>query len=177
MSTNDNQQLEIIHEYSLKEAIADGLIVDLTSKYPELVKDAGFIWKVLMTKRAFDRYVDLNEKAKKYHQSEKGRLWDILFGLYIAIKKCPSSETTLAFKINTIVPNEKDSYAMEISKSLLSDSFNQDNFGDFGDFGDNDEDDEDNEVVKQLKTCFIKVVIGVEEPEQPFITIMLAGED
>lgn len=169
MSTNNNQQLEIIHEYPVKEAISDGLIVDLTSKYPELVKDAGFIWKVLMTKRAFDRYVGLNEKAKKYHQSEKGRLWDILFGLYIAIKKCPPDETTLAFKINTIVPDEKDSSAMEISKNLLSDSFNQDDFG--------DEDDEDNEVLRQLKTCFIKAVIGVEEPEQPFITIMLAGED
>lgn len=169
MSTNNNQQLEIIHEYPIKEAISDGLIVDLTSKYPELVKDAGFIWKVLMTKRAFDRYVGLNEKAKKYHQSEKGRLWDILFGLYIAIKKCPPDETTLAFKINTIVPDEKDSSAMEISKNLLSDSFNQDDFG--------DEDDEDNEVLRQLKTCFIKAVIGVEEPEQPFITIMLAGED
>lgn len=169
MSTNDSQQLEIIHEYPVKEAISDGLIVDLTSKYPELVKDAGFIWKVLMTKRAFDRYVGLNEKAKKYHQSEKGRLWDILFGLYIAIKKCPPDETTLAFKINTIVPDEKDSSAMEISKNLLSDSFNQDDFG--------DEDDEDNEVLRQLKTCFIKAVIGVEEPEQPFITIMLAGED
>ena len=169
MSTNNNQQLEIIHEYPIKEAISDGLIVDLTSKYPELVKDAGFIWKVLMTKRAFDRYVGLNEKAKKYHQSEKGRLWDILFCLYIAIKKCPPDETTLAFKINTIVPDEKDSSAMEISKNLLSDSFNQDDFG--------DEDDEDNEVLRQLKTCFIKAVIGVEEPEQPFITIMLAGED
>lgn len=169
MSTNNNQQLEIIHEYPVKEAISDGLIVDLTSKYPELVKDAGFIWKVLMTKRAFDRYVGLNEKAKKYHQSEKGRLWDILFCLYIAIKKCPPDETTLAFKINTIVPDEKDSSAMEISKNLLSDSFNQDDFG--------DEDDEDNEVLRQLKTCFIKAVIGVEEPEQPFITIMLAGED
>lgn len=172
MSTNDNQQLEIIHEYPVKEAISDGLIVDLTSKYPELVKDAGFVWKVLMTKRAFDRYVGLNEKAKKYHQSEKGRLWDILFGLYIAIKKCPPDETTLAFKINTIVPDEKDSSAMEISKNLLSDSFNQ------GDFDDEDnEDNEDNEVFRQLKTCFIKAVIGIEEPEQPFIAIMLAGED
>lgn len=67
---------EIIHSYSRSEALADGFLVDVS----ELAKQAGFKVPVAMTRAAWSQYVEWTDtdSMRQVHQSQTGRLWDVL---------------------------------------------------------------------------------------------------
>jgi hypothetical protein len=71
--------MEVIYAYTRAQAIADGVLVDVS----DMGKEAGFIYPVAMTDTVFDRYVRVPEGVA--WQDEKGRLWDIIWMLKVTI--------------------------------------------------------------------------------------------
>jgi hypothetical protein len=85
MNTNqENQQpatsnLQLIYAYTRKQAIADGVQVDVT----KTAKEAGISFPVFLTRTVWDAYVAVPEGVQA--QDEAGRLWDIVWMLRFAI--------------------------------------------------------------------------------------------
>ncbi|MGH3460838.1 MAG: DUF6573 family protein [Kribbellaceae bacterium] len=73
-------EAEVIHCYSRADAIADGILIDVT----ETAREAGFTVRVALTQEAWSDCVAWNDatdtaKGDYTGQSEAGRLWDVLF--------------------------------------------------------------------------------------------------
>jgi len=97
---------ELIHSYSRADAIRDGVLVDLMQgELGQLVKEAGFRWPVAMTAEAFQQYVQLTPSAELAGQDIKGRLWDILVCLRLAIRKADSEVQEVLFTFYCSVEN------------------------------------------------------------------------
>jgi hypothetical protein len=73
--------MNIIYSYTRKQAIADGVQVDVS----ETAREAGISFPVFLNRTVFDRYVEIPEGVAA--QDESGRLWDILWMLRFAIMK------------------------------------------------------------------------------------------
>ncbi len=69
----------VIFTYSRKEALADGVQVDVTST----AKFCGFKIPVFLTASVYHDYVEVPEGDEC--QDEAGRLWDVLSVLYYAV--------------------------------------------------------------------------------------------
>jgi hypothetical protein len=84
---------ELIHSYTRAQAIADGVLVDVT----EVATEAGFKVPVAITVGAWIDLVKWDEadgRRKNTYQDERGRLWDVLFMAFSAIKRHTSAEHT-----------------------------------------------------------------------------------
>lgn len=81
--TDDNTKL--IYAYTRKQAITDGVLVDVTT----LAKEAGFRYHTAMTRTAWEKYVRVPKECP--WQDHDGRLWDVLWMLHVAIKRSPES--------------------------------------------------------------------------------------
>src|SRR5262245_25524940 len=83
---------EIIHAYTRAQAIADGILVDVS----ELAKEAGLMYPVALTRAVFEAYVKVPAGVKA--QDETGRLWDILNLLRWAAAKS-EGESKILFQL------------------------------------------------------------------------------
>jgi hypothetical protein len=63
---------EIIYAYTRKQAIADGVQVDISTT----AQEAGIRFPVFITRTAFDAYVTVPPDVTG--QDEAGRLWDVI---------------------------------------------------------------------------------------------------
>jgi hypothetical protein len=79
-----------IHRYTRAQAIADGVLVDVT----ETARQAGIRYPVALTRAAWDRCVRVPEGVD--NQTEAGRLWDVLFLLSVAASGSESQEVRFA---------------------------------------------------------------------------------
>jgi hypothetical protein len=68
-----NEDWNLIHAYTRKQAIADGVLKDVS----EMANEAGFRVPVALTASVWARYVLVPDGVSG--QDEKGRLWDILW--------------------------------------------------------------------------------------------------
>ena len=84
---------EIIYSYTRKQAIADGVQVDVSST----AKEAGIRFPVFITRTAFDAYVTLPPNVSG--QDEAGRLWDVVWMLRFAIRKAAQGQDRLPFAL------------------------------------------------------------------------------
>lgn len=75
-----NDQAELIFSYTRAQALADGVLFDVT----KMAREAGFTIPVAITAAVKGEYVSLPKPD--VFQSEDGRLWDILFMLYATIR-------------------------------------------------------------------------------------------
>ncbi len=64
---------EIIYAYTRKQAIADGVQVDVST----VANEAGIRFPVFITRTVFDAYVALPPNVSG--QDEAGRLWDVVW--------------------------------------------------------------------------------------------------
>lgn len=71
---------EVIHRYTRAQAIEDGVLVDVT----EMAREAGFRVPVAITQAVHADISDIPEGEG--WQSYDGRLWDVLWMGYFAIK-------------------------------------------------------------------------------------------
>ena len=71
----------VIYAYTRKQAIADGVQVDVSST----AKEAGIRFPVFITRTAFDAYVTVPPDVTG--QDEAGRLWDIVWVLRFAVQR------------------------------------------------------------------------------------------
>ena len=77
----DATDLELISAYSRAEALADGVLVDVT----ETAREAGFLYPVALTRAAWELCVALSPAAKRAGTDERGRLWDVLMMMRWAV--------------------------------------------------------------------------------------------
>ena len=65
---------EAIYTYTREQAIADGVLIDVSA----MAKEAGFKYPTVITSAVYEHLSDVEGKAG---QSFDGRLWDVLFML------------------------------------------------------------------------------------------------
>lgn len=75
----------VIHRYTRAQALADGLLVDVT----ERAQEAGFRVPVAITAAAWSKAVAWSDtdSARQTHQDENGRLWDVVWMGYMAARR------------------------------------------------------------------------------------------
>lgn len=84
---------EVIYSYTRKEALADGVLVDVS----ELAKEAGIKFPVAVTAAVWAEFVTPDQEAKDRGESATGRLWDMLQMFRIKARTCGGS--TMPFKV------------------------------------------------------------------------------
>ena len=101
----------VIHAYTRKQAIADGVLVDLSSTtdawVPAMVREAGITIPVAMTTTAFVDCVspiDGDGLQLAPGQDIKGRLWDVLWMFVCAVRSGGQDESEILFRLR-VVPN------------------------------------------------------------------------
>jgi hypothetical protein len=72
---------DVIHRYSRKQAIEDGVLVDVSTT----AREAGFRLPVALTRAVWERCVTVPPGVMG--QDEGGRLWDVLWMLNFAINQ------------------------------------------------------------------------------------------
>ena len=74
----------VICSYSRAQAIADGVLVDVSA----MAREAGFSVPVAMTSAAWADYVEWSDQDsnRQVHQDESGRLWDVLWMSHLAAR-------------------------------------------------------------------------------------------
>ena len=82
------EEADVIYTYSRRQAIEDGVLVDVS----ETAKECGFKYPVAVTTRVWAEVVTPEENARALGQSEAGRLWDVIWMLYVAIRRSGATE-------------------------------------------------------------------------------------
>jgi hypothetical protein len=83
----------VIYAYTRKQAIADGVHVDIS----RTATAAGIRFPVFITRTAFDAYVTVPPNVSG--QDEAGRLWDVVWMLRFAIRKAAQGHSRLPFAL------------------------------------------------------------------------------
>jgi len=84
---------EVIPSYTAEEAVEDGVLVNV----PEaLAKEAGFEWPVRITTGVHDL---CTPPASNKVESYEGRLWDVLFLCFIAIKSHKNDDGLVTYRV------------------------------------------------------------------------------
>jgi hypothetical protein len=92
---------EAIYSYTRKQAIEDGVLVDVT----EASKEAGFKFPIAISRAAYEKYVEWTDEDTERHsayQDVSGRLWDVLWMLHVAIKGGPNKVSESGDAINGV---------------------------------------------------------------------------
>ncbi|OQZ06787.1 MAG: hypothetical protein B6D36_03220 [Planctomycetes bacterium UTPLA1] len=86
-SDNPFADAPVIFSYTRAQAIEDGVLVDLS----EWAKGTGFKIPVACTSEVWHSYITPPQGTRELGQSERGRAHDVLWMLFVAIKRRPSS--------------------------------------------------------------------------------------
>ncbi len=89
------EDLPVIHRYTRAQAIEDGVLVDVT----QWASETGFTVPVACTSAVWHEYVVPKEDLRAAGQSERGRAHDLLWLLYVAIRKSPARADQLRFAV------------------------------------------------------------------------------
>jgi hypothetical protein len=92
----------VIHSYSRAQAIAEGVLVDVS----ELAKEAGFKLPVAMTSAAWEKCVSIPSGVTC--QDETGGLWDVLNVLFFTIRaqRDSANPSEIQFRVSVRNSNE-----------------------------------------------------------------------
>ena len=85
-TTPPSEDWPVIHAYTRAEALADGVLVDVTPT----AREAGFKVPTAVTAAVFNECIEWTEedaKQSRTYQDQAGRLWDVL---YLATAKARS---------------------------------------------------------------------------------------
>lgn len=89
---------DVIHAYTRAQAIADGVLVDVT----ERAKEAGFCVPVAATERVWAECVEWPETEPAI-QDESGRLWDLVFMAAVAARTASRRNTDrVSFQLSVV---------------------------------------------------------------------------
>jgi len=86
------ENADIISTYTAQEAEDDGILVNVT----EMAKEAGFKWTTRISRTVHELCTP--PKSNKI-QSYKGRLWDVLFLAFIAIKRSKQNDGIVKYNV------------------------------------------------------------------------------
>ena len=88
---------EVIFSYTRAQAIEDGVLVDVS----EMARETGFRWPVAMTRAAWADCVAWTEtdSHRQVCQDESGRLWDVLWMAFNAIRGAAAGESQIVYPL------------------------------------------------------------------------------
>jgi fermentation-respiration switch protein FrsA (DUF1100 family) len=92
---NPFEDAPIIYRYTREQALEDGVLVDLTS----WASETGFRVPVACTHGVWADHIVPPAGTLELGQSERGRAHDVLWMLYLAIKRSPPGQTELRFEV------------------------------------------------------------------------------
>ena len=101
---NDATDPDLISAYSRSEALADGLLVDVT----ETAREAGFLYPVALTRAAWELCVALSPPAKRAGNDVHGRLWDVLMMMRWAVGRS-RGDPDIAFELLCVTTSVRPS--------------------------------------------------------------------
>ena len=90
---NDSPFGEVIFSYTRKQALADGVQVDVSA----MAKEAGIKFPVFLTRTVYDSYVTVPPNV--FDQEWRGRLWDIVWMTRIAIQKSQPGDDRIVVEL------------------------------------------------------------------------------
>ncbi|MFN3166975.1 MAG: DUF6573 family protein [Phycisphaeraceae bacterium] len=85
----------LIYSYTRKQALEDGVLVDLT----DWASETGFRIPVACTRAVWDGYLQPPKGTERLGQSLRGRTHDMLWMLYFAIRRSAGSSDFLTFEV------------------------------------------------------------------------------
>lgn len=85
----------VVFRYTRKQAIEDGVLVDLT----EWVKETGFTIPVACTAVVWNSHVVPPDGTRDWGQCERGRCHDLLWMLYVAIRQKRGAADRLTYQV------------------------------------------------------------------------------
>lgn len=94
-SKNPFDDVPVIFRYTRKQAIEDGVLVDLT----EWARETGFTIPVACTAAVWNQCVTPPDGTQEWGQSERGRCHDLLWMLFVAIKRSPGSSDLILYDV------------------------------------------------------------------------------
>ncbi len=97
---------EVISSYSRRQAIEDGMLVDITT----LAKEAGFKIPVAVTNEMYERVLNPSEESKALGQSVEGRTWDMLNILRVSCKNAISPILLLKMDVQYDIETKTENY-------------------------------------------------------------------
>ena len=99
---------EIISVYTRAQAIADGVLNDVT----KTAKECGFRIPVAITDTIWSRWIEASQELQEFGQSTEARLRDVLTVLYFRIHSLPKDATPrrLAFRVRFLMDAENEGY-------------------------------------------------------------------
>lgn len=89
------EDVPVIYAYTRAQAIADGVLIDVSS----MAREAGFRYPVAMTDALWKDINDIPSTLMARGVSVEGRLWDILWMGYCAIRSTPAAHTCLTYDL------------------------------------------------------------------------------
>lgn len=103
---------QIISGYTRAQAIADGVLVDVS----KTASEAGFRCPVALTQGVYADCVawDEEDSMRQTHQDESGRLWDVVWMAANAARAAPPGETRTPFQLHCI-PCDGNSYSPRLT--------------------------------------------------------------
>jgi hypothetical protein len=84
---------DLIHSYSRAQAIADGVLIDVSAT----AREAGIRYPVALTAAAWERCVSVPPGVAC--QDEAGRLWDVVFLLALAARRSSGPEVRFGVRV------------------------------------------------------------------------------
>lgn len=122
MKNSEHKSLEdvfgpVVASYSRVQAIEDGVLIDVTA----MAREAGFRWPVALTHTAWCDSVAWTERDNRFqvHQDESGRLWDVLFMAFYAIRTATAPGDRLLFSLYRVPKDGHSTEAEEVSLKLM----------------------------------------------------------
>ena len=99
----------VIFQYTRKQAIEDGVLVDVS----ETAREAGIKFPTALTQAGYEQYVVVSPELKG-EQDESGRLWDILWMFSCAVRSGRIDGDQGSFELIVARPDRNDWKSNEI---------------------------------------------------------------
>ena len=97
------QSKTVIDSYTRAEALADGVLVDLT----KWATESGLKWHTACTDSVWGLITPSAEDIQKHGQSIEGRAWDTVWMLRHAIMTQPKGSSQLIFEVYYTIDGEQ----------------------------------------------------------------------
>ncbi len=111
---------EVIYAYTREQAMADGVLVDVS----ETAREAGFRWPVAITQSAWEDCIAWTEEDSRHqtYQDESGRLWDVLWMASHAIRSASTNQSQTMYELYRVPRDGKCTEARLTKLKLVAGS-------------------------------------------------------
>ena len=106
---NPFEDAPVIYRYTRQQALEDGVLVDMSA----WAKETGFTIPVACTAAVWNQYIVPPEGTKELGQSERGRAHDVLWMLYVAIKRSQGGDHVMYTLTFLHAPNRQETVELK----------------------------------------------------------------